>query len=101
MELHTLYEEDLNLEDGKHSQRVPKIIHQTYKNATIPEGWQEPYESCRAINAGYEFILWTDEKMSTFIKEYYPWFIPTYEAYPYSIQRVDAFRYFVIYHYGG
>jgi inositol phosphorylceramide mannosyltransferase catalytic subunit len=31
----------------------------------------------------------------------YPWFLPTYVSYPYAIQRVDAFRYFVLAHYGG
>lgn len=31
----------------------------------------------------------------------YPWFLPTFLAYPYPIQRVDAIRYFILYHFGG
>lgn len=34
-------------------------------------------------------------------QEHYPWFLPTFLAYPYSIQRVDAIRYFLLYHHGG
>lgn len=34
-------------------------------------------------------------------QEHYPWFLPTYLAYPYAIQRVDVIRYFLLYHYGG
>lgn len=35
------------------------------------------------------------------LQDHYPWFLPTYLAYPYHIQRVDAIRYFLLYHYGG
>lgn len=34
-------------------------------------------------------------------QKHYPWFLPTYVAYPYSIQRVDVLRYFLLHHYGG
>lgn len=35
------------------------------------------------------------------LQETFPWFLPTFLAYPYQIQRVDAIRYFILYHYGG
>ena len=31
-------------------QMIPKIIHQTTKNATIPPVWKEAHESCRAMH---------------------------------------------------
>jgi len=31
----------------------------------------------------------------------YLWFLETFDAYPYPIQRADAIRYFVLHHYGG
>jgi len=34
---------------------IPKIIHQTWKNATIPEKWQEAQKSCLDIHADYEY----------------------------------------------
>jgi mannosyltransferase OCH1-like enzyme len=45
--------------------------------------------------------FWTDASAYDFILENYPWFLETYESYPYNIQRVDAFRYFILLHYGG
>jgi len=36
-------------------QLIPKIIHQTWKNATIPEEWREAQKSCLNIHADYEY----------------------------------------------
>jgi inositol phosphorylceramide mannosyltransferase catalytic subunit len=46
-------------------------------------------------------MLWSDESSREFIAEYYSWFLDTFDAYTYPIQRADAIRYFVLYHYGG
>lgn len=46
-------------------------------------------------------MLWTDDKSREFIANEYPWFLSTFESYVYPIQRADAIRYFVLYHYGG
>lgn len=80
---------------------IPKIIHQTWKNATIPKAWQDPHNNCTRLLPDYEFKLWTDDESREFIAEHYPWFIKTYDSYPYHIQRVDAIRYFILYHMGG
>lgn len=45
--------------------------------------------------------MWTDEKSREFIALEYPWFLDTFDNYPYPIQRADAIRYFVLVHYGG
>ena len=46
-------------------------------------------------------MLWTDASSRQFIIEHYPWFLETFDNYRYPIQRADAIRYFVLYHYGG
>lgn len=38
-------------------QIIPKIIHQTYKNETIPEGWLEAQQSCLDLHPDYEYIV--------------------------------------------
>lgn len=48
-----------------------------------------------------EYKLWTDAGSREFIAENYPWFLDTFDNYTYPIQRADAIRYFVLYHYGG
>lgn len=48
-----------------------------------------------------EYKLWTDASSRAFIASHYDWFLPTFDGYPYSIQRADAIRYFVLHRYGG
>lgn len=86
------------------AQIIPKIIHQTYKNASIPTIWQGAQASCLALHQeedGWEYKLWTDETSLEFIETEYPWFYDTFANYPYPIQRADAIRYFVLARYGG
>ena len=83
---------------------VPKIIHQTFKTRKVPQRWLEPFNSCQAlhpVDQGWTHMFWTDASSRHFIDDHYPWFTPTYSAYPYNIQRVDAIRYFALYHFGG
>jgi inositol phosphorylceramide mannosyltransferase catalytic subunit len=82
-------------------QLIPKIIHQTYKTEEIPEHWKEGQQKCQDFNPDYQYILWTDEMARDFIAEQYPWFLKTFDSYPYPIQRADAIRYFILSHYGG
>ncbi|KAJ9301365.1 CAZyme family GT32 [Paecilomyces variotii] len=82
-------------------QIIPKIIHQTYKNESIPLHWQEAQQSCIDLHPDYEYILWTNEKARDFIAAEYPWFLDTFDGYEYPIQRADSIRYFVLAHYGG
>ncbi|EED12450.1 MIPC synthase subunit (SurA), putative [Talaromyces stipitatus ATCC 10500] len=82
-------------------QIIPKIIHQTYINESIPEHWIEPQQSCINLHPDYEYKLWTNEKSREFIAKEYPWFLETFDGYRYPIQRADAIRYFVLAYYGG
>lgn len=86
--------------------RIPRIMHQTYKTETIPEAWHETWDTCQAkynasSNPPWEYKLWTDETALAFLRREYSWFVDTYLAYPYDIQRADAIRYFVLHYYGG
>ena len=38
-------------------QIIPKIIHQTYKNETIPEVWVDAQQSCIDLHPDYEYIV--------------------------------------------
>jgi mannosyltransferase OCH1-like enzyme len=82
---------------------IPKIIHQTWKNKNIPSYWKKYHESWKKNfpEKEYKHILWTDADNEKFIKENYNWFYNTFIGYPKGIQRADAIRYFILYHYGG
>jgi mannosyltransferase OCH1-like enzyme len=79
---------------------IPKIIHQTWKTTTVPDQWKDAVKSCKEIN-DYQYILWTDEDMIQFVKKEFPHLYELYTSYKYDIQRCDAFRYLVLYKYGG
>lgn len=38
-------------------QLIPKIIHQTYKNETIPSMWRDAQKSCVSLHDDYEYIV--------------------------------------------
>ncbi len=83
------------------TEKIPRIIHQTWKDAHLPARWQAIRDECAAMHPDYEYMLWTDDDSRKFIAEHYEWFLPVFDGYPYPIQRADAIRYFVLHHYGG
>ena len=80
---------------------IPKIIHQTWKTTDIPNEWKDAVYACKTLHSDFNYILWTDETMDSFVKNEYPHFYKTYTSYRHVIQRCDAFRYLVLYTYGG
>lgn len=83
--------------------QIPLIIHRMWKDDTVPEQWKGPFEKCKETyeQRNWTTILWTDATIRSFLIENYEYFLPTFDSYPYDIQRVDAARYFILYHYGG
>jgi len=79
-----------------------RIIHRTWMTYEVPPTqWTNGENSCRDANPTYQYCLWTDAELESFIAIEYSWFLETYRGYTYDIQRVDAARYFIVYHYGG
>lgn len=83
--------------------KIPKIIHQTWKTNDIPYDVypKEWVDSWKHFHPDWEYRLWTDEDNRRLISEHYPDFLPVYDNYPADINRADAARYFILYHYGG
>lgn len=93
--------------NSKLSYKVPRVLHQLWKNDEVPKKWEKSYDSWNMYVNGsctvekWERILWTDEKAVAFLQENYPWFMDTFNSFPRKIQKVDALKYFIIYHHGG
>jgi len=82
--------------------RIPKIIHQSYKSlSTLPPLWSATPSRWQTLHPSYEYKFWSDDDNRRLIQNHYPWFLPTYDAYPAPIQRADAARYFAVLHHGG
>jgi mannosyltransferase OCH1-like enzyme len=86
-----------------HLHRIPRIIHQTWKTEHVPLHWNRTVESVRELNANqFEYRLWTDDDMHEFVRRKEPdLYQHTFLTYSLDIQRIDAFRYVILYHLGG
>jgi hypothetical protein len=81
--------------------QIPKIIIQTWKTENIPEKYRNLVDSVKQKNPDYEYKLFTDLGIETFLREHYPKYYETYSKLPIKIQKIDFFRYIAVYHYGG
>ena len=79
----------------------PRLVHQLWKTADVPERYTQAVASCKRLNPTWEYRLWTDDDIDKFIAFEYPFFYEAFQSYPYQIQRVDAARYFILLHHGG
>jgi len=80
---------------------IPKILHQTWKNATLPPDLVTLQRTWQSHHPDWTYYLWTDVDNREFLRRHYPWFLPIYDSYPEPIMRVDAVRCFILYHFGG
>ena len=83
------------------SDGIPKIIIQTWKTDQIGGIIGDLIRKLRANNPDFEYKFFTDEDIDHFIKKEYPEYYDIYNAFEYTIQRIDFFRYLAVYHYGG
>jgi GT2 family glycosyltransferase len=79
---------------------VPRIIHQTWKDARPPTAKGDP-ESWRRLNPGWEYRLWTDEDLLAFMTREWPELLDMYLAYSRPVQRADLARYCLLRRFGG
>lgn len=81
--------------------KIPRIFHQTSATKEIPEDWNALVKTCTDAYADWEYKHWTDETAREFISTEYSWFLDIWDNFDFPIQRADAIRYFILYHFGG
>jgi len=81
--------------------KIPKIIHQTWKDDNPPAVLKCLSDTWKQQHPDWEYRLWTDDMNRAFISRYFPEFLARYDSYPSGIYRVDAVRYLVLYKLGG
>jgi mannosyltransferase OCH1-like enzyme len=81
--------------------KIPHIIHQTWKNSTLPPKFLPLYHELIEHHPDWEYKLWTDQDNDNFVAQHYPSYFPTYQKFEKKIFRIDAVRYLYMYHYGG
>lgn len=81
--------------------KIPKIIHQTWKNEQIPQKWVAFQKKVQALHPDWEYKLWTDSDNDIFVKQHFPDFYPIFNALPENVMRADVIRYLIMYQVGG
>jgi mannosyltransferase OCH1-like enzyme len=82
--------------------RVPPILHHIALGSAPPNpAWVGARDACLALHPGWQPLLWTDENAADFVQDAFPELWDLWRGYKYPIQRIDALRYMVLYHYGG
>ncbi|KAK3937563.1 glycosyltransferase [Diplogelasinospora grovesii] len=86
-----------------HEDKVPPILHHLAlgSGASGHSRWKDARQSCIDMHPGWDAYLWTDETANAFVAEHFPELHHMWKTYRYPIQRIDALRYMVLYHYGG
>ncbi len=80
---------------------IPRSIHRTWRTTEVPPQWTAAAASWRFHHPEWGYRLWTDSDARALVAAHRPRLLAIYDAYPYSIQRADAFRYVVLYALGG
>lgn len=82
---------------------IPKIIHQIWFQGlkNLPEEHKNKRESWKRLNPHFEYMLWDNESMLFIISTLYPQYLNTYNNFKYMHQKIDFFKYIVLYAYGG
>ena len=80
---------------------IPKIIHQTYKNHNLPETYKMCQTEIKRLHPDFEYRFYTDEDMNRLMKTKFPEYYDKFNELPRMIMKIDMFRYFLMYKYGG
>ena len=83
------------------SDRIPKRIIQTAKNANLPLRERAAACNLKLLNPDFEYLFFDDQQVEEFVDSCFPHCRPVFESFPFRIQRYDFFRYLAVYHYGG
>lgn len=83
------------------NEMIPRILHQMWREATLPERWRQLRETWKHHHPDWEHRLWTDESLMDFVGRSYPEMVPILEAYTSPVMRADAARYLLLDHFGG
>lgn len=76
-------------------------IIQTWKDNAIPIKYKSLIHSVKKNNPKANYMFFTDYDIKNFMKEKFPQYLNTFYSLPFTIQKIDFFRYLAIYYYGG
>ena len=81
--------------------KTPKIIHQTWKDKKLPEKLENWRNMWLKMCPEYKHELYDDDDLIKVIREHFPQYLKDFNSFHYNIERVDFWRYAMLYVYGG
>lgn len=83
--------------------KVPKILHQTGKFELLHPITKTFHQDCKETyeKDGWTVKFWTDDEIYDFVKSKFPVYWDEYSRMKPKIKQIDAFRYLLMYYYGG
>jgi len=72
--------------------RIPRVIHQTYKSAKVPEAVRPFMHSWRSANPGWAVQFYDDEACIQFVSREFPGYLQAYRQLLKDVERSDFFR---------
>ena len=81
--------------------QIPRIIHQLWKNESVPTRWRAAVASVQRYHKAWEYRLWTDALIDDYVRTKHPRFYPVFAGMNRHIMRVDVFRYVLMHDIGG
>ena len=78
----------------------PNII-QTWKDNNLPKKYKLLVDNVIKLNPYSNYMFFTDKDIDKFIKNKYPQYLKIFYNLPFTIQKIDFFRYLAVYYFGG
>jgi len=80
---------------------IPRIVHQTWKNASIPEDLTGYAESWQRFHPDWQHCFWTDADLAQLVEDHFPVYRDLFHAYQLPVMRADLGRYLMLKKFGG
>jgi mannosyltransferase OCH1-like enzyme len=80
---------------------IPKILHQTWRSSDLPTQFRQWSSAWRALHPKWEYRFYDDAAVYRIVADRAPQWLGTFNALPHAVQRMDLFRYIIIYLDGG
>lgn len=81
--------------------KIPRIIHQTWRTADLPDVYKPLVASVRKHHPTWQHIMWTDDMIQQYILKRFPALYDFMYAFTKPICRIDMVRYLWLYDIGG
>lgn len=79
---------------------IPRILHQTWREAKVPRSLQKIMRSWRKVQPRWAYAFHSDAENANLIASNYPWLVPIYTRLS-GVQKADMARYVYMHHFGG